>query len=211
MFEDRLLVDNAQPCCVTWRDTLRSQGVAAYRVVRTHKESQREKIPHTGSNFTLYNPGYEIAVNAAVPDGNYPGVAKDIASTFFRDSRLSTEGLHSLRLHTSNGTGVMLSPYRFSGNVQANAAYEFSIDLRGAKGGEKMGFQFSSSLFTVEGSSSGIHVAVATRNWTRVSINLKGASTGGASTGWLSYGMQTPGDVWLDNMQLVEMTKAIIV
>ena len=56
----------------------------------------------------IYNPSYYelAAVNIGVPDGNYVDhdrtAAVDVGATFFADSRLAVEGLHSLRLCNFN-------------------------------------------------------------------------------------------------------------
>eukprot|EP00929_Paragymnodinium_shiwhaense_P072907 TRINITY_DN37007_c0_g1_i1.p1 TRINITY_DN37007_c0_g1~~TRINITY_DN37007_c0_g1_i1.p1 ORF type:complete len:580 (+),score=79.98 TRINITY_DN37007_c0_g1_i1:71-1810(+) len=219
MFENRFVardvtVTSAMAGQLTFKDVLRSHAVAAFRVVPVSQTPRSDGI----RMITLSNPGYEMNVNPATPDSNYPDVSKaDIGSTFFSDSRLSTEGRHSLRFHTANnGTGVKLVPYRFGGNIIGGSQYEFSIDLKGAKGGEEVHFDFSTTLFSLEPSNSSrddnTFVATAgSTGWKRLSMKLKGVSNNGDNAHWLKYGMEGNGDVWLDNMELAEVTRGSFV
>jgi hypothetical protein len=72
----------------------------------------------------IYNPSYELAVNIGVPDGNYVDhdrtAAVDVGATFFADSRLAVEGLHSLRLcnPSNDSAGLLLAPYTLGNSAQ---------------------------------------------------------------------------------------------
>ena len=72
----------------------------------------------------IYNPSYELAVNIGVPDGKYVDhdrtAAVDVGATFFADSRLAVEGLHSLRLSnpSNDSAGLLLAPYTLGNSAQ---------------------------------------------------------------------------------------------
>ena len=217
MFEDRAVVRNlssspASSRVLTFTDSFRSQATGAYRIVPVAAETTTARSPFDDSDSccTLVNPSFELSANAASPDGNYvtpSSGALALGSTFFSDSRNARTGRHSLRLHSSNGTGVTLQPFPFDGSAFENRTYEFSFAIRGAKGGETVDLVFG-SLFARADNGGRTVSLVAEKfeaGWQRHSVNLTGQKhvPGGSHAGWLKYALQESGDVWLDDLGLL--------
>ena len=116
MFENRLVKLVAavkQDGTVSFEDSLRGFATAAYRLecnTLLHADvgiTARENAtvlgsaPAAGINM-VYNPSYEIAVNPAVPDGNYVTQPADQygGGFFFAEYRDSKTGRASLWLTT---------------------------------------------------------------------------------------------------------------
>eukprot|EP01052_Picozoa_sp_SAG31_P055831 SAG31_NODE_15640_length_745_cov_0.995356_2_plen_151_part_01 len=127
MFENRLIKLAApvkQDGTVSFEDSLRGFATAAYRLacntLRTADSDATDGAvaaipggaPAAGVNV-VYNPGYELAVNPAVPDGNYVTQPANQYSggLFFAEYRDSKTGRASLRLTSPAAAGgVTLSP-----------------------------------------------------------------------------------------------------
>ena len=223
------------------------------RIVPVLAGSTTEAISNS-QEVALYNPSYEGAVNAAVPDGNYPGLqGVDQAASFFQESRFASDGRHSLRLHSVMGRGkddpagsnypkadgYHLAPYKFdttSAAFQVNATYDLTFDMRTACGVSSPNTTVEvvvgtwAKVLSAETSGDTVSVVVAAGVpstiwhmnqedpasigdqscglWQRHTLSLV-ALNDAIGTGWLSYGLVTAGDVWLDNMRLVKVAKLV--
>ena len=203
---------------ISFTDTLRGLGTAAYRVSFPAAAQERDannddddddnendpNDPSEEDDEPIYNPSYEITANPAVPDGNYVGSGGDAAASFFADGRISVEGRQSLRLSTpSAGNGLTLAPYPLS-SLTPNSTYTFSIWVRGRDGGEVLSFVFSESVLKPsEAGQPATFSVTATKTWAKASVKLVTTSACTSHCGsWLSYSLATAGVAWLDAMSL---------
>ena len=226
MFENRALSVNVKRYAgtITFTDSLRGFGTSAYRVACVAESTKvRDRQRSSGANL-VYNGDYEIAVNAATPDGHY--VTQPSNTTlgfgfFFGEYRSRapgfgtqpTAGRASLRLTAPAAlTSTSLSPYTVHGIV-AKGAYALSIWVRGALGGETFELRPSTSIWSITNasvtvSSEGVVVVTATTKWVRTTVHLTAASdmktvcTYGCRS-WLSYALTSKGNVWVDDLSLV--------
>ena len=201
MFENRLVTLAApvkQDGTVSFEDSLRGFATAAYRV-----ECNDTIATVDGTNM-VYNAGYEIAVNPAVPDGNYVTQPENQygGGFFFAEYRDSMAGRASLRLTApAAGGGVTLSPYTVP-RVAPSHSYTFSV---WAKGSGMVSFALNKAIFP----SQRAVVVNATAQWVQTTVKL--TTTNDPTTacpygcrGWLDYGLVTKGDVLLDELSLVK-------
>lgn len=219
MFENRLVKLAAavkQDGTVSFEDSLRGFATAAYRLECNTLLPDDVGItvgeidPVLGSASAaginlVYNPSYEIAVNPAVPDGNYVTQPADQygGGFFFGEYRDSKTGRASLRLTAPAAAGgVTLSPYTVP-RVAPNQGYTFSV---WAKGTGTISFALNKAIFPSQGSAVMVN---ASSQWARTTVKL--TSTSDPTTAcpygcrsWLEYGLSTKGDVLLDELSLVK-------
>ena len=156
-----------------------------------------------------------------MPDGHYVTQPLDQSGFFFGEFRDSVSGRAALRLRApSDGNGTAMEPYTLP-RLNASSAYEFSVWTKGAAGGEKMRFQFTTAIFPAQvvpapggaaaggrGKWDGALQVVATREWKQTKLtvttadDLSGACRYGCRS-WLSYVLESKGDVLVDDLSLI--------
>ena len=194
---------------VAFTDSLRGHATIVYRVECSAGEAP---FGAAANPNLVYNGGYEICVNPAVPDGNYVAQPVDQSGGgfFFADFRDSVAGRASLRMSApANGAGMTLSPYTIP-RVDANSSYIFSVWTRGSNGG-CVTFNFAKSIFTFRdatGRETSTLVVSTTTKWAQTRTLLTATADPITACpygcrGWLSYTHTTMGDVWLDELSLV--------
>eukprot|EP00656_Telonema_subtile_P004886 TRINITY_DN1222_c0_g1_i1.p1 TRINITY_DN1222_c0_g1~~TRINITY_DN1222_c0_g1_i1.p1 ORF type:complete len:603 (-),score=99.91 TRINITY_DN1222_c0_g1_i1:100-1908(-) len=199
MFENRNLESSGIGSNGTFSDALRGFGTAAYRLEPVAGAQE------PGASL-VYNGGYELCANPAMPDGNYVGAAADGAAYYMAEFRDSIKGRTSLHLHLpSAGSAFALSPYTVP-TLTADAPYSFSVWLRGALGGEQICFEFTPAI--LNGTSGSVECVNATTSWHQVTVSLTAGHDMGTACkygcrSWLSYGLKSAGDVWIDELSLV--------
>jgi hypothetical protein len=202
MFENRLVKLAApvkQDGTVSFEDSLRGFATAAYRL-----ECNATVAAADGTNM-VYNPGFEIAVNPAVPDGNYVTQPANQygGGFFFAEYRDSKAGRASLRLTAPAAAGgVTLSPYTVP-RVAPSHSYTFSV---WAKGSGALSFALNKAIFPSQSSAVLVN---ATAQWAQTTVKLTTTSAPATACpygcrGWLEYGLATKGDVLLDELSLVK-------
>jgi len=219
MFENRLVKLAApvkQDGTVSFEDSLRGFATAAYRlecnpflvadsdITVGASATVLGSAPTAGVN-TVYNPSYEIAVNPAVPDGNYVTQPADQygGGFFFAEYRESKTGRASLRLTApATASGVILSPYTVP-RVAPSHGYTFSV---WAKGSGTIRFALNKAIFPSQSSAVMVN---ASAQWAQTTVKLNSTSDPTAACpyncrGWLEYGLSTKGDVLLDELSLVK-------
>mmetsp|Transcript_26691 Transcript_26691/g.50592 ORF Transcript_26691/g.50592 Transcript_26691/m.50592 type:complete len:616 (-) Transcript_26691:170-2017(-) len=182
---------------VTIKDYLRNYDTRVYRL-------QKKQDDAADDDNMVYNPSYDVAVCPGVVDGNYVDPGSDEGATFAQDGRVSTDGRNSLRLsNPAAGAGVSLSPYTIPA-LDGKSKFKFSVNLKGAVGGEEVTFSFTDTIFDVDGAQV-VKIAEG-GEWQTFSMTLTTVEEPVCPYGcrsWLSYFLSSAGTVWLDELSLV--------
>jgi len=146
----------------------------------------------------VFNPSFEMNFNPAVPDGYYVSMNQvtpgNVPGTFWLDSRLKVTGDYSLRLHSASHSVSMVQYTLFA----LAWSYTFSIWTYSVTNTSQLSLNFDPNIFNL-----GKYIVNATSKWTQHSVNVKLVKE--CILGcrdWLEYGLITPGDMWIDDLEL---------
>lgn len=203
-FEDSESVDfSSDGKTVTIMDYLRNYDTRVYRIEKT---KQTNKI--TDDDNMVYNPSFDVALVPGIVDGNYVSPGSDDGATFAQDGRISTNGRNSLRLSnpvSDQGAGFSIAPYTIGDwghGLDGSSKFKFSVNLKGAEGGEEVTFSFTNTIFDIDEAQ----VVKLTSEWQAFELTLTTIEEPVCPYGcrsWLSYALTTAGTVWLDELSLV--------
>jgi hypothetical protein len=165
-------------------------GTRAWRIDLTDNEVDGDGPRIRPDNLVL-NPSWEDNPSVGTPAGCYASVGP--GATFFIDSRLSVHGEHSARLIVPDEESHLnFRPFPF--RVETNHSYRISVWAKARE---------ADTQLTVMMGGFGSRTFDLTTEWAEYTLTVTPDSDERRSG--LRLELSTPGCVWLDLLQVVEI------